>query len=437
MPPVVAGVWMGGSFPAGEVPVDSGDPGLEFSASWVLDWVAANPAGPTAMTLLAGLPAGSLSPFEQVRVMAAWDRQVAHCEAMKLAAMSAVVDADVHQGEFVSHEVAAALRISRPAADRLVMLCRRLGRTLPGTARALADGLISRAHAMVLSEETGPLSAELAGRVEAALLPGAGSRTAGQLRYAAVKLIARLDPDGYAARHARRRPGHDVTVSDLGDGISGIWAQLDTPDAAVVKAAVDAWADSHTTQLPELTVGQRRTQALVEWAQAYLATDAPTRHGRPVSVDLVIDLPTLLGLAEHPGEIVGYGVIPADLARRLAADASWRRLVTDPQTGHLLDCGRTRYRPTQLLRNYLLAREKVSAFPGSASPSERCDIDHANPFPHGGTDRDNLGPLDRRAHRAKTTRRLDHRKARDGTSRWRSPTGHTYRTEPHDYRLGP
>ena len=389
------------------------------------------------MTLLAGLVPRSLNSFDRVRLMEAWDRQVAHCEAMKLSAMKAVVDDDANLAEFVSHEIAAALHLTRPAADRLVALCRRLARTLPETARALADGRIGQGHAAVLSEETAMVTPELAGQVESTLLPSAGSKTVGQLRYAARKLIGILDADALAARHKRRRAQNDVTVSDQGDGLSGIWAMLDTPDAAVVKAAVDTWALCHKKQLPELTVGQRRTQALVEWAQAYLATDAPTRHGRPVSVDLVIDLPTLLGLADHPGEIVGYGVIPADLARRLAADASWRRLVTDPLTGHLLDCGRTRVSTDQLLRNYLLAREKVSAFPGSASPSARCDIDHANPFPHGGTDRDNLGPLDRRAHRAKTKGGWTTKRSADGTSRWRSPTGHTYRTEPHDYRLGP
>jgi hypothetical protein len=120
-----------------------------------------------------------------------------------------------------------------------------------------------------------------------------------------------------------------------------------------------------------------------------------------------IDLPTLLGLADHPGEIPGYGIIPAGLARQLAADGTWRRLVTDPQTGHLI------------------------------VPSVRSDIDHATAYPDGGTDRDNLGPFDRRAHRVKTKRDWKARRTPDGTTHWASPTGHTYQNRPHDYRLGP
>jgi hypothetical protein len=256
--------------------------------------------------------------------------------------------------------------------------------------------VISQGHAAVLTEETAMVTPDVAGQVEATLLPSAGSKTVGQLRYAARKLIGILDPAALAARHKRRRAQNDVTVSDQGDGLSGIWAMLDTPDAAVIKTAVDTWAVTHKKTLPDLTVGQRRTQALVEWAKGYLAgPEAPTRQGRPVSVDLIIDLPTLLGLADHPGEIVGYGIIPAAIARRLAADGQWRRLVTDPLTGHLLDCGRHRYRPTQLLRNYLLAREKVSAFPGATSaPEPRTDTNDSHPRTRfaSGDERVRVGP---------------------------------------------
>jgi hypothetical protein len=90
-----------------------------------------------------------------------------------------------------------------------------------------------------------------------------------------------------------------------------------------------------------------------------------------------IDLPTLLGLAEHPGEIPGYGIIPAGLARELAADGTWRRLVTDPQTGHLIDCGRTRYRPTQQLTT---TSSPANASPRSpAPPSPPCAATSATP----------------------------------------------------------
>jgi len=37
----------------------------------------------------------------------------------------------------------------------------------------------------------------------------------------------------------------------------------------------------------------------------------------------------LLGVGDDPAELVGHGPIDADLARTLAQDATWRRLLTD------------------------------------------------------------------------------------------------------------
>jgi hypothetical protein len=437
VPPFVSGLIFGTPFGDGEVPDDTGDPALEWSPSRLLDLVESSPAGPSSITTLADLAPRTLNSYDRVRLMREWDRQTAHCQAQRLAAMTAVVD-DAADRAFVSHEIAAALHVTRPVADHLVNACRRLARTLPVTARALADGRVTETQAIVISDETGPLTAELAGQVEARLIPNAEFQTAGQFRSSVRKLVAALDPDGFAARHAQQRTQTDVTVPDYGDGVSGLVATMTTPDAAIIKTAVDAWADHHRTMLPETTVAERRCAALVDWATRYLAgPGGPTRHGHRVNIDVIIDLPTLLGLAEHPGEIPGYGIIPAPLARQLAADRSWRRLVTDPQTGHLIDSGRTRYRPSQALTDYLLARERVSSFPGSTTPAARCDIDHTIPHPHGGTDRDNLGPFDRRAHRVKTTGDSTTQRTPDGTTRWRSPNGHTYTNRPHDYRLGP
>ncbi len=39
--------------------------------------------------------------------------------------------------------------------------------------------------------------------------------------------------------------------------------------------------------------------------------------------------------------VAGYGPLPAPLARTLAADGRWRRMVLDPMTGALLDLGTT------------------------------------------------------------------------------------------------
>jgi hypothetical protein len=242
--PFVSGLIFGTPFPDGEVPEDTGDPALEWSPSRMLDVVEDSPAGPTSMTILEGLAPRVLDSFDRVRLMREWRRQSAHCDGMALAAMKSVVE-DSSDRAFVSHEIAAALQITRPAADHLVNVCRRLSRTLPVTARALGDGRITEKHAVVISDETGPLTSELAARVEDRLIPDAQFQTVGQFRSSVRKLVAALDPDGFTRRHEQQRTQTGVTVQDFGDGVSGLVATMTTPDTAIVKTAVDAWADAH------------------------------------------------------------------------------------------------------------------------------------------------------------------------------------------------
>jgi hypothetical protein len=151
----------------------------------------------------------------------------------------------------------------------------------------------------------------------------------------------------------------------------------------------------------------------------------------PVQIHVTVSLATLLGLADDPGQLVGHGPIPADLARRLAADASWRRLVTDPLTGQLLDYGRRTYTPPAPLAAFLRARDGHCVFPGCAQPAHRCDIDHTVPYDaSGATDRANCGLLCRRHHRLKHETGWHLERRPDATVVWTSPSGARYRLPP-------
>jgi hypothetical protein len=163
-----------------------------------------------------------------------------------------------------------------------------------------------------------------------------------------------------------------------------------------------------------------------------------SRSTRPV-IQVTIDLPTLLRLADHPAELAGYGPIPPELARQLAAGGDLVRFVTDPVTGHLLDYGRTRYRPPEALARFVAARDVTCRFPGCNQPARRCDLDHACAYsddpdtPGGTTCAGNLGPLCRRHHRLKTSGRWRLESRPDGTVDWTSPAGHPYRRQPVDH----
>ena len=148
---------------------------------------------------------------------------------------------------------------------------------------------------------------------------------------------------------------------------------------------------------------------------------------KPVTINVTIDLPTLLNMAENPGQLSGYGPIPASLARELAADGNWKRFITDPTSGELLDIGRKSYRPSQLLVDFLIARDRTCRFPGCRYPAHRSDIDHVTPWDDGGkTTPENLGSLCRRHHRLKTHGGWKVTSARDGSCEWISPNGKHY-----------
>jgi hypothetical protein len=176
----------------------------------------------------------------------------------------------------------------------------------------------------------------------------------------------------------------------------------------------------------------RRVDALIALADAALANRAlPRAHGRPVELQVLIDLPTLLHLRDEPAELLGYGPIPAHVARELAGDATWRRLIHDPVTGHLLDYGRRTYRPPKRLADYVVARDRRCRFVGCGQPAFRCDVDHAVPYAAGGaTSCANCCMLCRRHHRLKTRGRWKLRLDPDGAVTWLSAAGLEHHLRP-------
>jgi hypothetical protein len=111
------------------------------------------------------------------------------------------------------------------------------------------------------------------------------------------------------------------------------------------------------------------------------AGTGPRRLGLRPTIQVSVALSTLLGQDEQPGELAGYGPIPAHVARRLAADrtGTWRRLVTD-ELGRLRDYGRTRYRPPADLHDFVVARDQTCAFPTCHRQASRCELDHIDPW---------------------------------------------------------
>ena len=119
--------------------------------------------------------------------------------------------------------------------------------------------------------------------------------------------------------------------------------------------------------------------------------------------------------------------VPAVVARALAAGGTWRRLVTDPVSGTVVDVGRTRYRPPAALADLVRARDAACTHPGCDVPARGCDVDHIVPWAGGGiTSYENLTCLCRAHHRLKHTPGWALTRTSTGALMWRTPTGARY-----------
>ncbi|MDT3439336.1 HNH endonuclease, partial [Pseudofrankia sp. BMG5.37] len=145
-----------------------------------------------------------------------------------------------------------------------------------------------------------------------------------------------------------------------------------------------------------------------------------------VEIQVIAPVGTLAGLDDNPTELVGHGPIPAHIGRTLAADARWRRVLTDPATGTVLDLGHRRV-PTPALARLVRHRDTRCVYPGCAMPATACDLDHTLArTTNGHTALDNLGTLCRRHHVMKHSPGWQLHQPEPGTFIWITPTGRTH-----------
>src|SRR5579863_5991481 len=113
--------------------------------------------------------------------------------------------------EFAPDEVAAELRLShQSAASRMIYAVAVAGR-LPRSFAALAAGQIHPVHLRIIDDETRILSPEQAAQADEILAEAAKSQTYGELRYAAHRLVLKLDPDA-ARRRKEAAARHEAEV---------------------------------------------------------------------------------------------------------------------------------------------------------------------------------------------------------------------------------
>ena len=377
------------------------------------------PAGPRLAALLstatpADLPAGVL-----VEVAAGAARLASWAAAQEAAATAALTDrvqgyrgvgpraCQIAPEEMAAAELGAGLSLSPGAARLRIELATAL-RRLPSTRLALASGRIDLTKARAVADAVTGLSDDLAAAVETRVMGRAGDQTAAQLRACLRRAVISLDPAGAQSRRDAKVAERGVWREVLPDGLGRLeWVapieQVEASHSWLTGRAQLAKAADVRAGGPVRTLDQCRSDVLADLGEIGLAMeDLPRRAGRQPQVGVVVALSTLLGADDEPAELPGVGPITAEVARRIAVEGVWRRLVTDPRTGVLQDMSSPHYRPPQEMRDAVLIRDRTCRGLGCRVSADRCDIDHRTPFPEGPTSPGNLDARCRRDHRAKT-----------------------------------
>ncbi|MFI6095633.1 DUF222 domain-containing protein [Lentzea sp. NPDC051213] len=353
------------------------------------------------------------------------DKQIACHQAQLMRALADYAIACEGE-EFFDAEIAAAMRwTSRWTADQVAMALD-LASKLPSTLDALEKGEIDFYKARVLYDKTMPLTADLAAQVEERVLAKAPDLTGAQMRQLTNRVVMRVDPEGQRERAEQRKAQRCMGIDALEDDVARVWAFLPAHLATACYARVDAIARQVKTPADPRTLDQIRADV---FADLLLATPDGASAVK-VELYVAISAATVMGLSEQPGELAGYGPITADLARELAGDSTWRRLLTEPVTGAALEFGTSTYRPPKALRRFIWARDRTCRHPGCMRPAQKSELDHTEPFPLGDTSEANMGPFCKRHHRVKHRTAWEVTQPTPGTFCFRSPAGRTYRRDP-------
>jgi hypothetical protein len=397
----------------------------------------------------------------------------------------------------VADQLAFEFRLSwQSVAGQIDYACQVAAR-LPKTFAALAAGLIHPIHVRIIEDETRPLSAKDAARADEKLAEAAQSKSFGQLRYAAHRLVLKLDPG--AAQRRKEEAKRDAHVRRFREdsGNAGMVARELPPDEVlaswqhVEQRALDLRAAGMPGSLQELRVtayldllqerDSRSRSAPQEGNGDGLSPvgrsdgsgTAGPDPGPSVAALITVTVPsaTLDGRSAAPGEVGGFGLLDADDARDLVAAAArhpwtrWCLTVLNPDgtaAAHGCAPGRhpgppnlsrfaltpvirgpcdhaqaePRYQPSRKLAHLVTARTARCAAPGCGRPAARCDLDHTTPWHLGGlTCQCGLAPLCRHHHRCKQAEGWRLEQPEPGILVWHTPAGRSYATTPTVYSL--
>lgn len=316
-------------------------------------------------------------------------------------------------------ELVPAAGIAAGPANRLLDLAVTLTSRLPRTLEALAAGRLDLPKARIVADVAGALHAPVRTAVEDEALRADPTWAPERLRRRLASVAIRQDPAEAERRRrracARRRVDHWAEP----DGTATLMAHGPVERTAAVFSVLDRTARTPTGPGDHRTLDQRRFDALYDIVVARTG-------GVAGELQVVVAADTLAGHDDRAALLKGYGPITADAARLFAGDARWRRLVTDPWDGGLLDVGTRTYRPPQHLERFVRARDITCIEPGCDRDARTAQLDHLVPYPHGPTAEGNLAAECAPAHARKTRGSASVEQLEPGVFEWTTRLGRRY-----------
>lgn len=348
--------------------------------------------------------------------------------------------------EFVALEVAVAMGISVSAATWLVRDIVNLKARQPQVWAHATNGTIPVFRARQLAMELAPfeLTLDEARELDAQLAPKVPGLPWRRVLQLARGLVADIAPDRVAAlsqrarieRFVRKLPTEDPTVAYLS-------ARVDTADAIFFDAMVDRIADILGERGDTEGKDARRARAvgvLATPARAQLLLAEAAGKFGDISADdprLLPEVQVYVHVAEETLE-TGDGASRIEeigplAVSRLAVLVGHSRIRLTPVVRPYEKVAVDGYDIPERIRRQVLLRDSFEVFPYSSRPARAKDLDHTVPYRQGvpeQTRADNLGPLSRRVHRAKTHGGWQLSQPRSGVFWWTTPSGYRYRVGP-------
>jgi hypothetical protein len=399
-------------------------------------------AGPFLAAVLSSIEVGDLSGHDRVIVLRARRRMVSHYQAQVYADMASV--SDVLEADFAgdlelasdatSAEIRAALCLTRRAADHELDMAVTLRDRLPNVWAVFNRGDLDTPRAKVIIRGTEHLPEASARMVADRILADAVDLTTGQIAARLRKLCIDVDPaeaatrydTAVADRHVELRPNPDGTAFLAGFNLA--------PDrAAHAVDRINRLAQHLRRNGETRTIDQLRADVFVDLL-CHGTHPADTGKTRGGSVHITVDLTTLTQLANHAGDLAGYGPVIADIARQTThqnQNGVWEFVVTDPDTNQPVGVGVTRRRPTAQQQRIIRAHSPHCVMGGCRIHAIHADLDHTIDWAQGGpTETFNMDPTCRHDHRIKHQAGWTYTRLPNGHHQWTSRLGHTYTNKP-------